>query len=863
MTPERWRQISEVAASAMELTGDERAAFLDKACKADSELRREVERLLGEDEHAGGFLQHPGAVWEVALGQMLGRGRAEQQADAVSVEGELPGDLGRPPAFSWHALDVDGVAVRQHLDRLNAALSDRYAIERPLGSGGMAVVYLAEDLKHRREVALKVLRPELASALGKERFLREIRLVARLTHPHILPLHDSGEADGLLYYVMPYAKGFSLRVRLQRERLLPLEDVIEIARAVAAALDYAHRHDVVHRDIKPENIMIHDGVAMVTDFGIGKALSTAADNLTVPGGAIGTPAYMSSEQVAGDTQLDGRADIYSLACVTYEMLVGKGPYTAEAALSKQPTDPVPHVTAYRQSVPATLDQAIAKAMAYFSRERFDTAADFARALTTTSIAPTATPRLTPRTPHEESIAVLPFVNLSADAENEHFSDGITEEITNALARVPGLRVVARTSAFAFKGKDHDIRDIGAKLNVSTIVEGSVRKFGRRLRITVQLINVSDGYHLWSERYDRKVKDVFAIQDEIAGTVADKLKSQLTSPQLPGRICRCSLEAYDAYLRGRYDLNKFTDESLKRAIVHFEEAIANDSDYALAYAGLAESYAMIYGGHAVLPGRDVGPKAKAAAQRALELDPTIPEAHVSLGLIAAYYDWDPVGAERAFKQAITLNPNYAAAHVWYALYLTVLEARYEEALAELQRAEVLDPLGLFAKVSVGSVYFLSSDYDHAITQFRKVIDLEPGYAPGHFALGSAYAQMGMLAEGIPIIEEAIRLGGRSVNHIGTLGYAYGLAGQKDKGMQLLGELERRSHEGYMSSFWVAVAYLGLGQTDRVFEWLNRAYEERACALVYFTREPMFDSVRADPRFTALISKMGLEERLSRS
>ncbi len=790
---------------------------------------------------------------------MLGRGRAEQKADAVSVGSELPGDLGRPPAFSWHALDVDGVAVRQHRDRLNAALSDRYSIERPLGSGGMAFVYLAEDRKHRREVALKVLRPELASALGKELFLREIRLVARLTHPHILPLHDSGEADGLLYYVMPYAKGFSLRVRLQRERPLPLEDVIEIARAVATALDYAHRHGVVHRDIKPENIMIHDGVAMVTDFGIGKALSAAADNRTISGGAIGTRAYMSPEQVAGDTQLDGRADIYSLGCVTYEMLVGKGPYTAEAASSKQPTDPVPHVTAYRQSVPATLDQAITKAMAYFPRERFDTAADFARALMTTSIAPTATPP----TPHEESIAVLPFVNISADAENEYFSDGITEEITNALANVPRLRVVARTSAFAFKSKDHDIREIGAKLNVSTIVEGSVRRSGRKLRITVQLINVSDGYHLWSDRYDRKVKDVFAIQDEIAGTVANKLKSQLTSPQLPGRTCGIrSLEAYDAYLRGRYDLNKFTAESLKRAIVHFEEAIANDSDYALAYAGLAESYAMIYG-HAVLPGKDVVPKAIAVAQRALELDPTIPEAHVSLGLIAAYYDWDPVGAERAYKQAIRLNPNYAAAHVWYAWYLTVLEARYQEALAELQRAEVLDPLGLFAKVSVGSVYFLSSDYDHAITQFQKVIDLEPGYPLGHFALGSAYAQMGMPAEAIPLIEEAIRLGGRSVDYIGTLGYAYGLAGQEDKGMQLLGELERRSQEGYVSSFWVAVAYLGLGQTDQVFEWLNTAYEERACALVYFTREPMFDSVRADPRFTALISKMGLEEQLSRS
>ena len=414
------------------------------------------------------------------------------------------------------------------LARLRAVLADRYTIGRELGQGGMGIVLLAQDQKHHRQVAIKVLKPDLAAALGRERFLREIATAAGLNHPHILPLHDSGEAEGFLYYVIPYIEGESLRERLDRERQLTLEDAVQIAREVAGALNYAHGHNVLHRDIKPENILLSAGHALVTDFGIARTITAGGGGqLTEVGSLVGTPAYMSPEQVDGSPHIDGRADIYSLGCVLFEMLVGEKPFkgsTLTAVIANRLSSPAPSPRAVRELVPEAVDAAVRKAMASLPADRFSTAAQFAEALGTlrpAEPAPAAVP--------DRSIAVLPFTNQSSDPEAEYFSDGIAEEIINALAQLPGLQVAARTSSFAFKGKGVDIAGVGAKLKVATVLDGSVRKAGNRVRITAQLVNVSDGYYLWSERYDSELDDVFAIQDHIARAIAQRFEVMLASP----------------------------------------------------------------------------------------------------------------------------------------------------------------------------------------------------------------------------------------------------------------------------------------------------------------------------------------------
>jgi TolB-like protein/tRNA A-37 threonylcarbamoyl transferase component Bud32 len=504
---------------------------------------------------------------------------------------------------------------------LAGALRDRYVLERELGRGGMATVYLAHDIKHDRKVALKVLHPKLGIAVGPERFQREIRPAARLQHPHILPLHDSGKTAGQLWYTMPFVHGESLRDRLRRERQLPISNALQITREAADALGYAHSQGIVHRDIKPENILLGHGHALVADFGIARALTSAGtEGLTEAGVSVGTPAYMSPEQVNGDESLDGRSDIYSLGCVLFEMVIGEPPFkgrTPAAVIANRLCEPVPSARARGEPVPDAFDAVIRRALSSKPSDRFPTAAAFVEALESITLASTGARGVRPGIPHVErhAIAVLPFGNLSADQESDYFSEGMTEELIHALARIPGLRVASRTSAFSVAKRDLDIRRIGEMLGVDAVLEGSVRRVGGRLRISTQLVDARSGYHLWSEMYDRESQDVFAVQNEIARATAAKLEVSLGSsdPSLVQPATR-SLGAYHSYLRGRYFYNRPSQESLLKATEHFERAIEIDPKYAAAYSGLADSYHVlaVYG---VVPPKEAYPRVKRAAQRA--------------------------------------------------------------------------------------------------------------------------------------------------------------------------------------------------------------------------------------------------------
>src|SRR6266705_575923 len=566
-------------------------------------------------------------------------------------------------------------------DALSAALGDRDTIARVLGRSGTSTEYVAKDLRHSRPVAIKVLRPDVAAAIGAERFLREIAIVARLTHPHVLPLIDSGQADGSLYYVMPYVRGETLRERLVREQRLALKDALRIARELGAGLDYAHREGFVHRDVKPENVLLADGHAVLADFGIARAIFQAGgEHVTEVGLAIGTPEYMSPEQAAGDRELDGRCDVYALACVIYEMLAGEPPFSggsARAVVAKHLSEPPPPLRARRPDAPAGVEQALARALAKDPADRFASVAEFATALEATH-APDAAPTLVGKT---RSLAVLPFVNGSADPENEYLCDGVTDELINALTKVEGLRIASRTSVFALKGKPQDIRAIGALLGVSAVLEGTVRKAGERLRITVQLTAADDGRNLWSERYDRLLDDVFAVHDEIARTIVSTLRTTFLADiadPTPRRYTD-NVQAYSLYLKGRYCWNKRSQEGVLEAIAYFEQAIAHDPGYTLAYSGLSDSYALQvdYRGVPVTEGYEL---ARRYALKALELDDNLPEAHTSLAWVQFAYDWDWEGAERSYRRALELNPGYATGHHWYSFVLLVT-GQADQALVE--------------------------------------------------------------------------------------------------------------------------------------------------------------------------------------
>jgi serine/threonine protein kinase/tetratricopeptide (TPR) repeat protein len=771
---------------------------------------------------------------------------------------------------------------------LRAALAGRYEIEREIGQGAFATVYLARDARHDRRVALKVLNADPGSETGELRFIREIRLLARLQHPNILPLHDSGHVEALLYYLMPYVSGETLRIRMSRERQLSIDAAVRIACEVADALAYAHGQGIIHRDIKPENILLSGGHAVVADFGIARAIDIGGiQQLTRTGmGGPGTPAYMSPEQLMGDRELDGRSDTYSLGCVLYEMLVGKPPFAGKEGFVRRFTETAPRPSASRKDVPAWLDAVMKKMLGRDPADRYATAEDLVRALNTNSShdpAPVpSTPKYDPsssgaafaanraaykpvsrepasvREAQQPSIGVMPFANMSADPENEYFSDGITEEILNALATIPALKVASRTSAFALKGKSLSIAEIGQQLNVKTLLEGSVRRMNRRVRITAQLINTADGYHLWSERYDREVEDVFAIQDEIARTIVERLKVKLTTEQdeALGKRQTENIEAYELYLRGRHCSYRWNISGMmQKALEYFDAALANDPEYALAYHGLADVYSIL-GLYAFQPPAAVVDKAMSAATRAVELAPDLAEAQTSLGF-AQLLDWDWHGANSSFDRAIEVNQRYAQAHTFRAWLFSTLD-RPAEAAEDVGVGMTLDPFLPATSGVAALIAYHGRRYDEAIRESERALERDPTSALSLLCISLAHAAKGAYKEAILHAERGVGLS-PGVNFLrGVLGVVYAMAGETTAARQVLGDLLERSKRTYVGPTLISWIYSHLGERDRAFEWLVKGYEQRDCTLAFGLRVPLYDVIRDDPRFGSLLKRLGLVE-----
>jgi serine/threonine protein kinase len=743
--------------------------------------------------------------------------------------------------------------VANLLERLQAALAGRYRVERELGRGGMAMVYLAEDLKHRRRVALKVLQPELAAALGPERFVREIEIAARLDHPHIIPVYDSGAADGELYYVMPYVEGESLRQRLQRERQLPLEEAIRIATHVADALSYAHSRDVVHRDIKPENVLLTGDHARVADFGIARAISAAGgEHLTEPGMSIGTPAYMSPEQASATDRVDGRSDIYSLGCVVYEMLVGDPPFTgstAQAIVARKLTGAVPSLRVVRDTLPAGVERVVLKALARLPADRFATASQFADALRAEG-APDADRAAAPG--RIDSLAVLPFQDLSQNRDLDYFADGMTEELITELGRIGAVgKVISRTSVMRYKDQRPPIPEIGRVLGVRGLVEASVRHAADRVRITVRLVDAENDTQRWSESFQRELTDIFALYSDVAHAIADEIAVELGPRKTvsAARARRVNPRAYDAYLKGSSFLYQATPQSFPRAIECFTEATVLDPEFAPAHTGLADTYSTL-GELYALPSREAYAKGKLEAERALAIDAHLAEAHFEHAWAIDRLEWDWVAAEREYHEALRLNDGYEPAHRWYGISL-VYRGHTERGIAELRRTVELDPLAPMARLVAGVGLYCARRHGESVAQLETIAAQDPTHPLPHWFLALPYLEQSRPADAIASARKAITLGGPQPLFLAFLGFALGKAGRRDEAQHVLDEVTDRARQEYVAPDIFAKILTGMGERDRALDWLERAYQERAYGVIHLRSFPMYDALRGDPRFERLV------------
>ncbi len=787
-----------------------------------------------------------------------------------------------------------------------------YEVLSPLGAGGMGEVYRAKDTRLDREVAIKVLPERLANdADALARFEREGKAVAALSHPNILAIHDVGHERGISFVVTELLEGETLRERLRRSAI-PWRKAVEIGIEIAEGLSAAHSKGVIHRDLKPENLFITiAGHVKILDFGLARVapsgtvpaeLQANTPTMTLdtrPGTVLGTVNYMSPEQISGRAT-DPRTDMFSFGCVLYEMISGRRAFLGESVAEITTAilrDEPPTLADSGRVVPVELDRVIMRCHEKKPEQRIQSARDLSFALRdllsdsgpskpavayhgprtrtmlgvqlAVGVVAVAALLLTlnvggwrerlfsrPPVGPISSLAVLPMENVSRDPEQEYFVDGMTEALISDLAKIGGLKVISRTSVMRYKATTKSLPEIAKELNVDAVVEGSVLRVGERVRITAQLIRAVTDEHLWTESYDRDLRDVLRLHSEVARTIAQEIKITLT-PQVQARMVEARTinpEAYQAYLKGRFYWNKRTPDGLKKAVEYFEHAVALDPAWPLGYAGLADAYLLMPYWGSMRPSEAI-PKARAEAAKALELDESLGEAHATMANIAVSYDWDWPTAEREYQRALALSPNYATAHHWYALYLLFM-GLHDQAIREIKKAQELDPLSLVISVNVGGAHYVAGDFAQAESCFRKTLEFGPDFPAAHQFLARTLFRQGRLAEATTEAREAVRLSNNNSRLVAVLGYVCAKAGQPEEARRILDELVAQPNEAYVAPTHFAFVHAGLDERDQMFDWLEKAYEERDVHLLETLTDPFLAPMRTDPRFADLVRRVGL-------
>ncbi len=856
LTPERWQQIEQLWSAALERRSDERAAFLAEACAGDEDLRREVESLLRFDLQADSFIETP--ALEVA----------------ARLESEVP-----PRSLAGQRLD-------------------HYQITSLLGAGGMGEVWRARDAHLDREVAVKVLPAHLAQDGGAlARFQREARAVAALSHPNILAIHDFGADQGISYAVTELLEGETLRARLEHTAM-SWRRAVEIGLAVADGLAAAHAKGIIHRDLKPENIFLTTaGQVKILDFGLARIKPVRAsaeqrcavtgDLLTSPGTILGTIGYMSPEQVRGD-EVDAPGDIFLLGCVLYEMVTGCRAFARATTVEEMNAilkEAPPEMADSPRYIPPELQSIISHCLEKRPEDRFRSAPELAVAL---KAIPLETERASPfhkparstsrrllliagallllvplllffsglsdwfgRKPIR-SIAVLPLKNFSQSPAEDYFADGMTDELISSLMKVGSLRVISRTSVMRYRETGQSLSEIARELKVDAVVEGSVRRAGEKMQINVRLFRSASEQPEWSQTYVRELRDILVLQSQVAQDIAREIHIQ-TTPQEQARLTQAATvnpAALQLYFTGRYFLAKRTPEGFREGRNYFQQAIATEPDFALAYSGLADSY-ILGGDNAEMP------KAGEAASTALRLDDSLAEAHTSLAAVKMLDEWNWPEAESGFKRAIDLKPGYGTAHLWYAEFLTAM-GRHEEAIAAIKRALESDPNSLTVRADTGRHYFYARQYDQAIASLRNTLELDPKYTGVWTFLGLTYVKQKKFDDAFAMLARARELAPANSNTMAALGYAYAQAGRRDEAGQILDRLLELSRREPVSPYWLAVVEGSLGRKDEAFTWLETAFEKRSSQLVYLKVLPTLDDLRSDHRFQSLVQRVGLPD-----